>query len=69
VWAVLDGHGTVMVNGRELAVDHPGAYELIVHERSTAAELGLSVGEGVECLAVCFTPGLAGPGVKPGVGG
>ena len=59
VWAVLDGAGTVEVNGHELAIEHPGAYELISHERSTAGELHLVVGEGVTCLAVCFTPGLA----------
>jgi hypothetical protein len=59
VWAVLDGHGTVSANGREIAVTHPGAYELIAHERSTAGELALEVGEGVECYAVCFTPGPA----------
>jgi thiol-disulfide isomerase/thioredoxin len=59
VWAVLDGAGTVEVNGRALVVEHPGAYELITHERSTAGELDLTVGEGVTCLAVCFTPGLA----------
>jgi hypothetical protein len=59
VWAVLDGHGTVTVNGRTLVVDHPGAYELISHPRSTAGELELELGEGVSCHAVCFSPGLA----------
>ena len=59
VWAVLDGAGAVIANGRELEVDHPGAYELIRHERSTSGMLELQVGDGVECLAVCFTPGLA----------
>ena len=59
VWAVLDGAGTVTANGREFAVDHPGAYELISHERSTAGVLELEVGPGVRCHAVCFTPGLA----------
>jgi hypothetical protein len=29
VWAVLDLHGTVSVNGRTIAVEHPGCYELI----------------------------------------
>jgi thiol-disulfide isomerase/thioredoxin len=58
VWAVLDGAGTVEVNGRALAVEYPGAYELISHPRSTAGELRLDVGEDVTCLAVCFTPGL-----------
>jgi hypothetical protein len=50
----------VGVNGRDLKIDHPGAYELIEHERSTAGQLALEVGAGVVCHAVCFTPGLAG---------
>lgn len=62
VWAVLDGEGQVVVNGRVLSVEHPGAYELIAHQRSTTAELELSLGEGVRCHAVCFTPGLAPAG-------
>jgi hypothetical protein len=59
VWAVLDGHGPVTVNGETIAVDHPGAYQLISHPRSTADELELDLGEGVRCHAVCFMPGLA----------
>jgi hypothetical protein len=59
VWAVLDGHGSVRANGRELAVEHPGCYELIAHPTSHSGELALEVGEGVRCYAVCFTPGLA----------
>jgi thiol-disulfide isomerase/thioredoxin len=62
VWAVLAGEGVVRVNGAELAVGHPGAYPLIEHERHTAGVLGLEVGAGVECLATCFTPGLASDG-------
>ena len=60
VWAVLDGAGTVSANGRTITVDHPGCYELIAHERSTAGELTLKLGPGVTCHAVCFIPGLAG---------
>jgi thiol-disulfide isomerase/thioredoxin len=60
VWAVLDGEGTVTANGEAVAVDHPGAYELVAHARSTAGELALTVGDGVTCHAVCFTPGLGG---------
>jgi AhpC/TSA family len=60
VWAVLEGNGSVTANGRMFAVEHPGCYELISHPRSTAGELELEIGEGVRCLAVCFTPGLAG---------
>jgi len=59
VWAVLDGHGTATVNGRRLAIRHPGAYELISHPASTAGELALELSDGVRCHAVCFTPGLA----------
>jgi hypothetical protein len=60
VWAVLDGEGTVTVNGSDLEVDHPGCYELLSHSRSTEGELELWVGAGVRCHAVCFTPGRAG---------
>ncbi len=69
VWAVLAGEGTVRVGSgragggsqslRELQVTHPGAYPLIEHERNTAGVLELEIGPGVECLATCFTPGLA----------
>ena len=58
VWGVLDGVGLVRVGAEELTVDHPGAYELIRHERSTAGELELEMDDGVRCLAVCFSPGL-----------
>jgi AhpC/TSA family len=60
VWAVLDGTGEVAVNGRTVAVEGPGAYELISHGRSTNGELTLEPGPGVRCYAVCFTPGLTG---------
>jgi len=60
VWAVLDGAGAVRANGRRLLVDHPGCYELIVHLESTTGELQLELDSGVNCHAVCFTPGLAG---------
>jgi hypothetical protein len=59
VWAVLDGIGTAVANGREVAVENPGCYELIAHDRSTAGELTLELSDGVVCHAVCFTPGLA----------
>ncbi|MBV9311903.1 MAG: redoxin domain-containing protein [Solirubrobacterales bacterium] len=59
VWAVLEGNGEVHANGTRILVDHPGCYELIHHPRSTAGSLELSLGQGVECHAVCFTPGLA----------
>jgi thiol-disulfide isomerase/thioredoxin len=59
VWAVLSGAGSVRANGREIAVEHPGAYELIAHDRHTAGVLELELGDGVACHAVCFTPGVA----------
>ncbi|MGH2864089.1 MAG: redoxin domain-containing protein [Solirubrobacteraceae bacterium] len=65
VWAVLEGHGTVTVNGGgergggTIAVTHPGAYALIEHERHTAGVIALDLGTGVECVATCFTPGVA----------
>ncbi len=58
-WAVLDGSGTVRVNGREHEVCHPGAYPLIEHDRHTAGIIELEIGQGVRCHATCFTPGLA----------
>jgi hypothetical protein len=59
VWAVLDGTGVATANGREIAVEHPGAYPLVEHEHHTAGMLELRVGDGVVCHAVCFTPGVA----------
>jgi thiol-disulfide isomerase/thioredoxin len=65
VWAVLEGAGTVSVNGgraaggTEVAVTRPGAYLLVEHDRHTAAVLELELSPGVRCLATCFTPGLA----------
>jgi len=58
VWAVLDGRGTVAANGRVLEVEHPGCYPLIEHSQHTVGTLELSVGAGVTCHAVCFTPGV-----------
>jgi thiol-disulfide isomerase/thioredoxin len=62
VWAVLDGAGTVRVNGGEFEVSHPGAYALVEHEHHTAGVLELELSAGVECYATCFTPGLAWDG-------
>jgi AhpC/TSA family len=63
VWAVFEGTGTATVNGEAVEVQHPGAYELITHERHTEGVLELDVSDELNVLAVCFTPGLAGPGV------
>jgi thiol-disulfide isomerase/thioredoxin len=49
--------------GRTLTVEHPGAYQLVEHERHTEAVLELEVGAGVQCLATCFTPGILTPGI------
>ena len=70
VWAVLDGAGTVTVKtttdgggkasgDMTLTVEHPGAYKLVEHKRHTEGVLDLRVDPGVECLATCFTPGVA----------
>ncbi len=44
---------------RRVTVEHPGAYQLIEHERHTIGVLALEIGAGVECLATCFTPGVS----------
>jgi thiol-disulfide isomerase/thioredoxin len=68
VWAVLDGAGTLRAHDRasgthaELAVDAPGAYQLLEHAHHTAGELELEVDATLRCLATCFTPGLAPTG-------
>jgi len=59
VWAVVSGPGTLRVNGREVAVAEPGCVRLLAHERSTAGELALAPGDGIEVYATCFMPGLA----------
>jgi hypothetical protein len=59
VWGVFDGAGEVVTNGMAMQLSAPGAFQLIWHERHTEGELTLEVGEGVECLATVFTPGLA----------
>ncbi|MDX6729128.1 MAG: hypothetical protein QOK49_3933 [Baekduia sp.] len=62
VWAVLEGRGTITVNGQERAVEHTGAQLLVAHDHHESGVLDLAVGDGVTCHAVCFTPGLAPPG-------
>ncbi len=59
VWAVVEGSGTLRVNGRELTVSEPGCVPLVEHGRHTAATLELHPGPGVIVHATCFTPGLA----------
>jgi hypothetical protein len=59
VWAVLEGTGSVAVNGREIAVGFTGVHPLVEHERHTAGVLELEVGPGLTCHGVQFEPGLA----------
>jgi len=40
-------------------VTHSGCHALVEHERHTAGELRLELGDGVVCHAVQFTPGVA----------
>jgi thiol-disulfide isomerase/thioredoxin len=61
VWAVLDGAGELLVNGRSVAVSEPGCFQLIEHPHHTAGRLELTVGAGVRCYATCFTPGVEAP--------
>jgi thiol-disulfide isomerase/thioredoxin len=59
VWAVLEGAGTVEVNGRAIPVDGPACYPLVEHPHHSAGVLDLRPGDGVTCHAVQFEPGLA----------
>lgn len=59
VWAVLEGEGSITVNGERRDVPYPGCHLLVRHEVHTEAVLELEAGEGVTCHAVCFMPGLA----------
>jgi hypothetical protein len=61
VWAAFAGAGTIRVNGDEVAIEYPGARPLLEHPHHTEGVLDLEVGEGVECLAVQFTPGVVPP--------
>jgi thiol-disulfide isomerase/thioredoxin len=64
-WAVLDPRvpgAVVRANGREIAVEHPGAFLLVEHEQHTSGELVLELGRDVRCDGVCFTPGPAALG-------
>ncbi len=60
VWGVFGGAGTATVNGDfDISIPAPGAYELVTHQRHTEADIEIDVSDGLELLAVCFTPGLA----------
>ena len=58
-WAVLEGEGEVVANGRSFGVGAPGCYALVEHAHHTAGVLDLRIGPGVTCHATCFTPGVA----------
>jgi hypothetical protein len=59
VWAVLEGAGTIRVNGADYEVTYTGAHELLEHGVHTEGVLELEIGAGVTCHATTFTPGLA----------
>jgi len=64
VWLVLEGHGMIRAEGAagaraQIAVGEPGAYLLFEHARHTAGALLVDLDAGVDCLATCFTPGIA----------
>jgi hypothetical protein len=61
VWAVVEGSGSLEVNGRAAAVSEPGCVCLFDHGRHTVGELSLSASDGVIVHATCFTPGVALP--------
>jgi thiol-disulfide isomerase/thioredoxin len=70
IWAVLEGSGTVRVRDglaatREIVVEHSGAYSLLEHDHHVEGLLELEIGAGVQCLATCFTPGIAAVEVRP----
>jgi hypothetical protein len=58
VWAVTGGRGELRVNGRTVAVEHPGCQLLVDHGRHAEGVLELAAGPGVEVYATCFTPGV-----------
>jgi len=59
VWAVVEGRGTLRVDGGEVPVDGPACLPLAEHSRHTEGELELAPGPGTFVHAVCFTAGLA----------
>ena len=75
VWAVFGGSGSVKVSVgtgdrdagdraepaalTELTITHPGGYPIVEHGRHTEGLIAIEPSSGVQCLATCFTPGLA----------
>ena len=58
VWAVLEGPGTVTVNGEPREIGWTGVHLLVEHPVHTEAVLELGLGPGVVCHGVQFEPGL-----------
>ncbi|MDP9346180.1 MAG: DipZ protein [Actinomycetota bacterium] len=61
VWVVVDGAGTLEVNGSPVAVDAPGALRVLDHPHHTEGVVDLRPRAGVTVHATCFTPGVAPP--------
>jgi hypothetical protein len=61
VWVVVEGSGTLAVNGSPVTIDAPGALRVVEHPHHTEAVVDLRPGEGVTVHATCFTPGVAPP--------
>lgn len=59
VWAVLEGTGTLTVNGEPREIRRSGPVLVAASERSAKGSLDLEVSDGLTCHAVCFSPGLA----------
>jgi len=59
VWAVLEGAGTLTVNGEQRTISATASELLVDSDQSEQATLELEVGDGLVCHAVCFSPGLA----------
>ena len=58
MWAVLEGAGTVTVNGETREIGWTGVHALLEHPVHTEGVLELEPGPGVVCHAVQFEPGL-----------
>jgi hypothetical protein len=59
VWAVCEGAGVLVANGREIPVDGPWCHPVLEHPHHTVGQLELAPGDGVTVHATCFTPGVA----------
>ncbi len=59
VWAVLEGRGTLTVNGESRSIERSGPELLISSGKSERGTLALETSDGLSCHAVCFSPGLA----------